>query len=100
MATSERNVQKWFALNGHKRRGVGPLAGLFIERRALIDQQLARHLADRITLQRTRRGTFEVDAILIKTAAVAGAFELLLPFEPVRRAAQVSADGFERVDHR
>ncbi len=55
-------------------------------------------MRDRVALQRPRGRAFEVDAVLVKPAAVAGAFEFLLRFEPVRRAAQVRADALERED--
>src|SRR5262245_26152453 len=90
-----------FALHGDKRGGILPLAQLFLERAALIDEQLTVvGEADCIALERTRGGAFEIDAVLIKTAAVAGTFELLLGFEPVRRAPQMCADRFEGIDHR
>ncbi len=47
-----------------------------------------------------RSRTFEVHAVLVKTAAMAGAFELLFRFQPVRRASQVRANGFQGEDLR
>jgi hypothetical protein len=45
-----------------------------------------------------RRRTLEVDAFGIVAAAVAGALELIFALLPVRRAAQVSADGRDDED--
>src|SRR5687768_5170471 len=71
-------------------RRVLPLPQFFLERAALVDFELAVvGAADRVTLQRTRGGAFEVDAVFIKTAAVAGTLEFLFAFEPVGSAAEV-----------
>src|SRR5690606_21384231 len=56
--------------------------------------------ADGIPFERPRGRTFEVDAVLVKTAAVAGAFKFLFCFEPVWRASQVRADRLEGKNHR
>ena len=78
---------------GTKRGRVAPLAHFFLKELALVDFQLAVvGEADRVALQRPRGRALEVDAVLVKAAAVAGALELLLAFEPVGRAAQVRAD--------
>src|SRR3569623_1821375 len=76
-----------------------PLPHLFLKHLALVDFQLAVvRQANRIAFERSRRRAFEVDAVLIKSAAVAGAFELLLGFQPVGRAAEVGTDRTQRVD--
>src|SRR5439155_11164240 len=48
--------------------------------------------------ERSRGRAFEVDAGDLEAAAVAGAFELLLALQPVRRATEVRAGGAESVD--
>src|SRR5437762_686233 len=69
---------------------VRPLAHFFLENAALIDFDLAvAGDGNRVAFQRPRGGAFEIDAVLIKPAAVARAFEFLLSFQPVRRAAEV-----------
>src|SRR5690606_7366941 len=51
-----------------------------------------------ITLERPRGGAFEINAVFIKTAAVAGAFELLFAFEPIGRTPEVSANRAQGVN--
>src|SRR5947209_5718535 len=81
-----------------ERGRVVPLALLVLKLDALIDDDLA-VLADADTpaLQRPRGGALEVDAADVKAAAVAGALELGLAFEPVGRAAKMGAGGAEGV---
>src|SRR5215471_10881810 len=50
------------------------------------------------TVHWPRRGAFEVDALGIVPAAVAGALEFVLTGLPIRRAAQVRADGRDDED--
>src|SRR4051812_11933430 len=86
-------------LRDDKRFRIGPLAKLFLERLALVDFQLPVVAdANGVALERTRRRAFEIDPVLIKTATVARTFELLLAFEPVRRATKVRANGLQRID--
>src|SRR5688500_3168732 len=82
---------KWRS-HRHKRRRVLPLPHFLLERAAFVDQQLpVVGQADRVPLQRPRGGALEVDAFLVKAAAVAGALEFLLGLEPVGRTTQVRA---------
>src|SRR5262249_10697838 len=82
-----------------ERLGVGPVAALVLELLALVDDDLAVLAdADGPALQRPRRGALEVDAAHLEAGAVAGALELLLALQPVRRAAEVRAGGAQRVD--
>src|SRR5437016_13799306 len=63
---------------------------------ALVDENLpvlGKHNAG--ALQRARRRSFEVDAADAITAPVTGALEFVFRREIVRRAAQMSADGYE-----
>src|SRR5262245_43754153 len=72
---------------------VVPLSQLFLELAGLVHHDLAVvGLLDGITLERPRRGAFEVHARHAEATAVAGAFELLVAFEPVGITAQVRAD--------
>src|SRR4051794_13005512 len=48
-----------------------------------------------VSLEWPWRGAFEIDAVLVKTAPMAGAFKLLLRFQPIRRATQVCAHTLE-----
>src|SRR5215469_10057556 len=54
--------------------------------------------SDCIALERPRSGTFEIDAVFVITTAVTGAFEFLLPLKPVRRAAEMRANGSQSVN--
>src|SRR5262245_21129745 len=84
-------------LGGDEAGGVNPLTHFLLERLALIDFDLA-VVGDRnrVPLQGARRRAFEVDPVLVKSAAVARAFELLLSFKPIGRAPQVGAHTLER----
>src|SRR5690242_20418957 len=70
--------------------GIVPLPELVPVAERLVDDELA-VVAERDLhpLERTRRGTFEVDAVLRVARAVARALELVLRPEPARRAAEV-----------
>src|SRR5881397_2578826 len=82
-----------------ERARLGPVALLVEVLDALVDQELAvLGLRDAKPLERPGRRPLEVDAGLVEAAAVAGALELVLGGEPVRRAAKVGALGEERVD--
>src|SRR5262249_20988784 len=72
---------------------VEPLLQLFLELLALIPDDLAVVCqADFEPLQRPGRRPLEVHSGDVEPAAVAGALELLLPGQPVRRAPQMGAD--------
>src|SRR5260221_9632157 len=76
-----------------------PLSELVAVTESLVDNELpvvGEHDLD--SLERPRRGPFEVDAVLGVARAVAGALELVLGAEPARRAAEVRADAEQRVD--
>src|SRR5262245_21177034 len=84
---------------GQEGFGVRPLPLLLLILLRLVDQDLAvvrEH--DTIALERARRRTLEVDAGDVEAAAVAGALELLLVGQPVRRAAEMGAGGREDVE--
>src|SRR5207245_2322804 len=67
-----------------------PLSQLLLELAGLVDDDLAVvGLADGVAFERPGCWSLEVDAGDAEAGAVAGALELLVPFEPVRRAAQV-----------
>src|ERR1700685_1357179 len=85
--------------NRHEAGRVFPLSEFFLEFATLIDLDHAvlRH-ADGHALPWPRGRSFEVDARDVKAGTVTGAFELPLPLQPVRRAAQVGAHGQQRVD--
>src|SRR5687767_8852445 len=69
-------------LDSYVRRSVLPLAHFLLKRAALVDEELTVvGQADRVALERAGRGAFEIDPVLVKAAAVAGAFEFLLRFE-------------------
>src|SRR5262245_56606498 len=88
-------------LDRHERSRILPLPLFLIERAALVDFELAVvSQANGVTFERPRLGTFQVDAVLIKAATVAGALELLLGLEPVRSAPEVRANRLKGVDHR
>src|SRR5438067_1775545 len=73
-----------------ERLGVAPLAAFLLELLALVDDNLAVVAdADAPALQRARGRALEVDAADVEARAVAGALELLLALQPVRRAAQM-----------
>src|SRR5262249_55619362 len=79
--------------------GIDPLLELLLELLALVDDDLpVVGQRDLEPFERPRRGAFEVHARDVEPAAVAGALELLLAREPVRRATQVGADRLERID--
>src|SRR5262245_48183081 len=85
--------------HGDVTRAVLPIAFLFQEQLALVDFQLTVvREVNGVTLERPGRGALEVDPVFIKSAAMAGAFELLLRFQPVGRAAKVRADALEGDD--
>src|SRR3990167_1703227 len=65
-------------------------AGIHLKDPALVDYELPvfPH-ADLETVERSRCGPFEVESGLEKTAAVAGAFELVFHRQPARRAAKM-----------
>ncbi len=85
---------------GMKDAGIVPLPQLPLELLRLVDDDLAVVGADvdAGALERPGGRPFEVDAALVEPAAVAGALELVLRVEPVRRAAEVGADGDQGVD--
>src|SRR4051794_18267618 len=79
--------------------GVGPLAQLFLEFLALIDDELTVvRRGDLEPFERPGRGAFEVDPRDVEAATVARALELLLAREPVRRAPQMSTDRLDGID--
>src|SRR5688572_21404688 len=81
-----------------KRLCIDPLSQLELELPALVDEDLAilgEHNA--VPLERTRRRPLEVDARRPEAAAVAGALELRLGGEEVRRAAEMGAGGVQHV---
>src|SRR6185436_19561877 len=79
--------------------GHGPLALLFLELGVLVDEELA-ILGERDleSLERSRRGSFDVDPRLDEAASVARTLELLVRLQPVRRATEVRAGGREDVE--
>src|SRR6185295_14542771 len=88
--------------SGGRDEGVGvfPLAQLPLELLRLVDDDLAVVRADEDAgaLGRPRSRPLEVDAALVVAAAVARALELVLRLQPRRRAAEMGADGDQRVD--
>src|SRR5438309_7102006 len=83
----------------HVRGGIVPLAELVPVTERLVDDQLS-VVAERDldALERPRRGTFEVDAVLRVARAVARTLELVLRPQPPRRAAEMRADPEQRID--
>src|SRR5438105_3367951 len=83
----------------HERLWIAPLPELVPVPERLVDHQLAVvGEGDPRPLQGARCGTLEVDAILRVPRPVAGAFELVLGREPTGRAAEMGADGEQRID--
>src|SRR5574337_524892 len=81
-----------------KRPRLGPVTPLEAELNALVDHKLpVVAQRDLDPLQRPRSRTLEVDPGLAETAAVAGAFKLVLRIQPVRGTAEMRADRKERV---
>jgi hypothetical protein len=84
---------KALTLNRDKTSRIHPLPQLFLEQPALVHLDLTViGDADREPLQRARGRSLKIDPVLVETAAVAGAFVLLLALQPVRRATQVRAN--------
>src|SRR5262245_23881418 len=72
---------------------VAPLTRFLLERSALVDEHLSViGESDLDPLERARRRSLEVDPGHVEAAPVAGAFELVLGGQPVRRAAEMGAD--------
>ena len=83
----------------HERGGVLPLTHFFLEFHAFVDfQHAVFRNADSRPFQRTGSRPFKVDARNVKAGAMAGAFELLLPFQPVGRATEMRADRGQRIE--
>src|SRR5450759_1920421 len=82
-------------------RWIDPLAFLVEELPRLFDEDLpvVWRDGDGRALERSRRRALEVDARAIVARAVARTLEFVLGGEPVRNAAEVGADGDERVNH-
>src|SRR5918999_5996529 len=80
--------------------GIFPLTQLPLVLLRLVDDDLAVVGTDRDAgaLERPRSRPLEVDAALVIAAAVARTLELVLRVEPGRRAAEMGADGDQRVD--
>src|SRR6516164_6422159 len=88
-----------YSLNLDVRFFIGPLASFLLEFLALVDDKLA--IVANVkspTFQRARRRAFKVDARNVEAAAVAWTFEFLLAFQPLRRAAEVSASRAQGVN--
>src|SRR5436190_11503535 len=82
-----------------ERLRISPLSPFLVELLRLVDDQLAvgRIDVDLGALQRAGGRPLEVHAGAVVAAAVAGALEFVLRRQPVRRAAEVGADGDDRV---
>src|SRR6476659_3693861 len=82
-----------------KRIRIGPLPTFLVELYGLVDDDLSvRGIDENLgALQGTRGRSLEVHSRLVIAAAVARALELVLRRQPVRRAAEVRADGNEGV---
>ena len=74
-----------------------PLSKLLLKRSAAVDFQLAVAEQAVAAFQGAGSGSFDVDAVFGKSAAVAGAAKLLLALFPARDATQVRAGGAQGV---